>query len=149
MSAFENDLFGEPLAPETVAPLKRGEVMSEIAPGMYATHLEIWELPNYVLSKYVPNGDDTYRLEPVDEWAGYLPIGDLKKKLGITGISEMTIRRLCIAELIEYCQPTPQIHLIKIDSLVRHLKRTTNTHSRETPFWDPQRRQLWKTTCGL
>lgn len=146
---FSNDLFGHPVEEEAPLPLKSGEVMSEVAPGQFAAHVEVWDLPSYVLSKYVPIGDGNYRLEVVDEWAGFIPVGDIRKKLGIKGMSEQTVRRLCIAGMVEYCQPTPQSYLIKIDSLVAHMERTKNTHTRVEPYWSSQRRQLWKTTCGF
>ncbi len=142
------DLFGFPIA-EEITPLKSGEVMSEVAPGQLASHLDVWELPSYVMSKLVPAGDGTYKLEMADEWFGWIPITEIRSKLGIKGMSLDTIRRLCVAGMIEHCQPTPQIFLIKIDSLVEHLERTKNVKAKEESWWTDQRRQLWRTTCGF
>lgn len=143
------DLFGEPIQDDDTMPKQAGELLNEIAPGKMVSHVDVWVLPTYVLSKLVPTGDGAYKLEVVDEWAGWVKATEVTERLGIKGFSVETLHRLCAAGFIEHCQPTPQIYLIKIDSLLEHMQSTKDTRQGADPYWNEQRRQLWSQACGF
>lgn len=125
-----------------------GKPLSQVAPGVFVAGVPEWEVPTHVLCKLVPGEiQGTWKLEPVHQPGWVRMCGDIGSKLGLVGLSEMTLRRLVAMGYVEHMRPSVGGIFINLESLVAHFQRTRNDCAKEESFWTPERRKRWRDFC--
>lgn len=133
-------------APEQFKVL--GDPLHELAPGLWACGTPEWEMPTHVVCKLIPCGDGKWELQPEIAPGWVRMCEDIGEKLGVRGLSSMTMRRLMQAGFVEHARPAPGCIFIHLESLHEHFKRTRNDCAEPSSFWTPERRRAWQETCG-
>lgn len=132
MRLFDAGLYSEP------AVVK----LTEIEPGKY---LPVTAFPRELLPKYaafqfmrLTNGDFRPVLKVYSQW---VQLKHLRTQLGLD-VSGNTIRRLAANGFIRICTITPQIILIDILSLERHMREVMD----DEQYWTGDRRAQYDQT---
>jgi hypothetical protein len=123
--------------------------LAELAPGIWVCGTPEWEMPTHVVCKLVSGKEPgTWTLEP-EVAPGWVRMSDdIGEKLGMRGLSHMTLRRLMQAGFVEHSRPAPGCIFIKLESLREHFRRTHNDCAEPSSFWTAERRRNWQETCG-
>lgn len=139
--------FARPPAPADYREL--GEPLHEVAPGVWACGTPEWEMPTHVICKLVPGAEPgTWILEPEAAPGWVRMADDLGDRLGIRGLSHMTLRRLMQAGFVEHARPAPGCIFIRLESLHEHFRATRDDCAQPSSFWTVERRRAWQETCG-
>ncbi len=125
------------------------EPLAELAPGLWACGTPEWEMPTHAVCKLIPGEQPgTWKLEPEVAPGWVRMCEDIGEKLGIKGLSSMTMRRLMQAGFVEHARPAPGCIFIHLESLHAHFRATRNDCAEPSSFWTPERRRAWQETCG-
>lgn len=123
--------------------LEQAELLAEIHPGVFRPLVQRVDIPRYIVSEVVSNGDGTYRVEPITEFQGWMKAADVEAEPNLPNISGVTLRRLIQAGFIDGAQITPGIWYLKLDSLFAHIERTTCA-SMDESWWTDARRAAFR-----
>lgn len=146
------DLFPE--FPSSYAPpsgqLKALEKpLHEVAPGVWAGGMPVFEMPSHVICRIVPIAGQpgAFTLQPDSSYPGYIRMtDDIGKRLGVIGLSATTMRRLLWAGFVDHIRTAPGCIYISLESLLEHFKRTENDCARERSYWTAERVETWRAT---
>lgn len=122
--------------------LVQGELLAEVAPGIFRPLVPPIDIPRYVIARLTPTADGNYRLTPAREWTGWIKITDVAADDTLPNVSRQTLRRLILAGFIDGAQLIPGCWFVKLESLIDHITRTASEDP-ENSWWTPARRQAY------
>lgn len=114
----------------------------EAAPGVYvAPSVAPEDVPRYGICHLKRQADGSY-IPVMKQFARHSRMAaDLPERLGLEGLSTRTLYRLIAAGFIAHRRPAPNVILVDLASLAKHLEECA-----DPDFWTPRRIALFRSS---